>query len=87
MTEFQTKEFYERYDAEAEREHGGDHDLETYQTEPDILGQEYSIGLTTKEREDFEAETGIDLQADLVTHEVFSQLLNWAKSENLVHED
>lgn len=67
----ETREYTERYDPQADREHGPDNDLETYYS-PDNSQQ---ICLTNGEREDFERAESMELTTDVLTDFDFSRLL------------
>lgn len=68
----ETADYTDQYDPEAEREHGPDNDLEVYYREGNEADE---IRCTTAEREDFEEETGIRLDADVIPSDHFDAMV------------
>lgn len=77
MKSHQTADYRERYEPQAESEHGPDHDLETYYS-PD---EREEICLTNREREDFESCTDLSLDADVLTEKQFTALLSYVTDD------
>ncbi len=73
MKTFATKEGADLYDPEKERLSGPPSNLEHYQNESDTE----KVYLSTDEREEFESERGISLEADVLPDGVFDQLTTW----------
>lgn len=71
-----TNEALERMADWDERASGDPHDVEKYTNE---AFAEQVIYLTTKEREEFEADAGVTLEADVIPAGTFACLMRWLK--------
>jgi len=81
---YETEASWNKYDAEAEREHGPYNDCEVYWSADSDLDE---MCITTNEREDFESEMGIKIDSDVLPLDTFEKLVNWVKENNLLHEE
>lgn len=73
MKTFLTTGGRELHDPDKEREHGPSNDLEHFYNEASTE----KVYLSTDEREEFESERGIPLDADVLPDGVFDQLTTW----------
>jgi len=82
---YETYEYFAQHDAEKDREHGPNNNLETYYDRTAPRGD--VLHCTVDERERFERETHNEITSDVLSKHQFAAFVLWAQAEGLIDRE